>query len=150
MERDDLLLRAIAEGATKSAALAERTGLSPASVGRGLRRLIASGHVFSPARGVYRLTSSGEHVLASPGRGAAPAVPAPQAAPEPTEQPSSPARAEGGVSLPGWLVGGALVVLGVGAIALRALVARSSAATPPAVVPPSPAAWPDNGQSWNW
>jgi DNA-binding IclR family transcriptional regulator len=42
MDRDDLLLRAIAEGATTSAALAARTGLSPASVWRGLRRLMGS------------------------------------------------------------------------------------------------------------
>jgi len=74
MDRDDLLLRAIAEGATTSAALAARTGLSPASVWRGLRRLMGSSHVFSPARGVYRLTASGERVLALPG-GEPPAAP---------------------------------------------------------------------------
>ncbi len=66
MDRDDLILRAIAEGATTSAAVAARTGLTPASVWRGLRHLSRTGHVFSPTWAVYRLTASGERVLALP------------------------------------------------------------------------------------
>ena len=63
MYRDDLILRAIAAGATSTATIAERTGISTASVWRGLHRLIGSGHVFSPVRGIYRLTDSGAALL---------------------------------------------------------------------------------------
>ncbi len=183
MDRDDLLLRAIAEGATTSAALAARTGLSPASVWRGLRRLIGSGHVFSPARGVYRLTASGERVLGLPG-GEPPAAPGqathhtgpgslvassvpeqdpdpaarhaggptaePRPAPERTELLGSRTWTEGRATVRAWLVGGALVALGVGFLALRARVARTAAPAPPAASPPLPAAWPYNGQTWGW
>jgi hypothetical protein len=183
MDRDDLLLRAIAEGATTSAALAARTGLSPASVWRGLRRLMGSSHVFSPTRGVYRLTASGELVLTLPG-GEPPAAPGrathhtgpeslvassvpqqdpdpaarhaggptaePRPAPEQTELPGSRTWTERRATVRAWLVGGALVVLGVGAIALLAAVARPPAPAPPAVIPPPPAAWPYSGQSWGW
>lgn len=157
MERDDLLLRAIAEGATSSAALAERTGLSPASVWRGLRRLMASEYVFSPTRGIYRLTASGERVLAPHGGDPAAAVgriPS-DAGLEPPVTVSTPqrdlrasSRQAGAATLPTWLVGSALVALGVGVVALLAIVARPSAPVPPSVTPASPAAWPYDGQTW--
>jgi hypothetical protein len=66
MYRDDLILQGIAAGATSTATLAEHTGISTASVWRGLRRLMGSSHVFSPARGVYRLTDSGAALLGLP------------------------------------------------------------------------------------
>ncbi len=66
MNRDDLLLGGIADGATSPAALTDRTGLTLSSVKRGLRHLITTGHVFSPARGTYRLTTLGATVLARP------------------------------------------------------------------------------------
>ena len=79
MDRDDLILRAIAEGATTSAEVANRAGLTPASVWRGLRHLIRAGQVFSPTWAVYRLTASGKRVLAMPER-------EPSAAPEGTDE----------------------------------------------------------------
>jgi hypothetical protein len=150
MDRDDLLLRAIAEGATSSAALAVRTSLSPASVWRGLRRLVAAEYVFSPARGVYRLTASGERVLEPTGAPERETQDTDPRAPEPTERPASRAGTEDRPALRAWLVGGALVALGVGVFALRARVARTAAPAPPAASPPSPAAWPYNGQTWGW
>ena len=66
MNRDDLLLRGLADGATSPAALTDRTGLTLSSVKRGLRHLSTTGHVFSPARGTYRLTTLGATVLARP------------------------------------------------------------------------------------
>lgn len=68
MYRDDLILQGIAAGAVSTATLAEHTGISTASVWRGLRRLRQSGQVFSPARGVYRLTDSGAALLGLPDR----------------------------------------------------------------------------------
>ena len=61
------------------------------------------------------------------------------------------AGTEGGVTPRAWLLGGALVALGVGVIALRALVARAPAPTLPAVAPlPLAAGSPYNGQTWAW
>jgi biotin operon repressor len=66
MYRDDLILQGIAAGASSTATLAEMTGISTASVWRGLYRLRQSGQVFSPVRGVYRLTPSGAALLVLP------------------------------------------------------------------------------------
>jgi biotin operon repressor len=74
MYRDDLILQGIEAGATSTATLAERTGMSPATVWRGLQRLMGSGHVFSPVRGVYRVTASGAAALGL-SDGEPPAVP---------------------------------------------------------------------------
>ncbi len=75
MDRDDQLLRGIADGATSPAALEERTGLTHATVWRGLHRLEESGHVFSPARSVYRLSALGQTALSLPRQ--EPAMPQP-------------------------------------------------------------------------
>ena len=162
MERDDLLLHALAEGATGSAALAARTGLSPASVWRGLRHLMDTGHVFSGTRGVYRLTPLGEAVLAAlSGTGGAgparmthetgPGSPVVASIPEPDHGAAAGAvAAVWGDRVPVgiWLVGGALVALGVGVIAHLATVARRPAPAPPPVPPPAPIGWPYSGQNW--
>ena len=68
MYRDDLILQGIAAGASSTATLAEHAGISTASVWRGLRRLRQSGQVFSPVRGIYRLTPSGAALLVLPDR----------------------------------------------------------------------------------
>ncbi len=178
MDRDDRLLRAIAEGATSSAALAERTGLSPASVWRGLHRLSGSGYVFSPTRGVYRLTAVGARVLAPSGApdpssdpavqespagtfvaARAPALPAqedsaptiaPQPEPKRTPPPGDGAPAENGARMPDWLRWSGLVALGVGVVAFLYAVAQPPAPAPPPAVPPQPVGWPYNGQRWDW
>jgi biotin operon repressor len=77
MHRDDLILQGLAAGAMSTATLAEHTGISTASVWRGLRRLMQSGQVFSPVRGIYRLTPTGAALLVLPDR-------VPPAAPEPS------------------------------------------------------------------
>lgn len=78
MYRDDLIIQGLAAGATSTATLAKRSGLSTASVGRGLQRLMMSGRVFSPLRGVYRLTASGQALLGQPDQ-ERPALPEPSA-----------------------------------------------------------------------
>ena len=67
MERDELLLRGLSDGATSTVKLAERSGLPPSTVHRGLRHLIKTGHVFSPRYSVYRLTGLGQTVAGAPG-----------------------------------------------------------------------------------
>jgi biotin operon repressor len=68
MYRDDLILQGLAAGASSTATLAEHAGISTASVWRGLYRLRQAGQVFSPVRGVYRLTPSGAALLVLPDR----------------------------------------------------------------------------------
>jgi hypothetical protein len=68
MYRDDLILQGLAAGASSTATLAKMTGISTASVWRGLRRLMQADQVFSPVRGVYRLTPSGAALLVLPDR----------------------------------------------------------------------------------
>ena len=180
MDRDDLLLRAIADGATTSAEVADRTGITPSSVWRGLRHLVGTGHVFSPARGVYRVTALGARVLAlpdrepsttserprdrvdrgslvdssvsapEPGPATRQAPPTAETEPDPERtEPEGSARAEGRSTVRAWLVGSALVALGVGVIALLSGVARPAAPAPPAAAPPLSGGWPYNGwQGW--
>jgi hypothetical protein len=64
----------------------------------------------------------------------------PRPAPERTELPGSRTWTEGRATVRACLVGGALVALGVGVIALLATVARLPVPAPPAVAPPPPAA----------
>ena len=98
MYRDDLILQGLATSATSTATLAKRTGLSPASVGRGLQRLMEAGQVFSPVRGRYRLTAAGEALL-RPADGDPAGTPAhaaePASEPRPVE-PEPPAVPDGG------------------------------------------------------
>jgi hypothetical protein len=58
----------MAAGASSTATLAKMTGISTASVWRGLCRLRQAGQVFSPVRGIYRLTPSGAALLVLPDR----------------------------------------------------------------------------------
>ena len=56
MERDDKILQVLAEGPARTAEIAERSGLSPAAVKRGLGHLKEAEYIYAPTRGVYRLT----------------------------------------------------------------------------------------------
>jgi hypothetical protein len=58
-----MLLTGLADGEESTADLTLSTGLPERTVRRGLHRLIGSGHVFSPERGSYRLTSAGDAVV---------------------------------------------------------------------------------------
>ena len=64
MTRDELLLAALADGETCTAALSARTGLSERACRYGLHHLIAGDYVWSPARGRYRLTARGRTIAA--------------------------------------------------------------------------------------
>lgn len=97
MYRDDEILQGLARGATSTATLADATGLSTASVGRGLARLMEAGHVFSPVRGVYRLTASGEALLGPPGEDR-PAHAVGTASPPSSVQPEPPVAPDTGQS----------------------------------------------------
>lgn len=59
MSPDEQILALLAEGPTGTQDLAESMDWHDRSVRRRLRRLIRDGYVFSPSRGLYRLTSRG-------------------------------------------------------------------------------------------
>jgi hypothetical protein len=118
MTRDEMLLTGLAEGEGSTADLMLFSGLPERTVRRGLRRLIGSGHVFSPIRGSYGLTSVGNAVVEE----LSPSEPAPL-----IEQSREPHRERDAVpsqaGVPGW-VWGAIV----GAVAAAAVLwARQSA-----------------------
>jgi hypothetical protein len=62
MTRDELLLDTLAKGESSTAALALATGLGERTCRYGLRRLAEEGYVWSPARGLYRLTAVGRTI----------------------------------------------------------------------------------------
>ena len=62
MTRDELLLAALAEGEASTATLSQHTGLRERTCRYGLRRLIAEGYAWSPARGTWRLTGRGRTI----------------------------------------------------------------------------------------
>jgi DNA-binding IclR family transcriptional regulator len=62
MTRDELLLSALTEGETSTAALSRCTGLGERTCRSGLRHLIGEGYVWSPERGTYRLTGQGRAI----------------------------------------------------------------------------------------
>ena len=66
MERNDLILQALADGPAGSAALVARTGLPPSTVKRALRHLLAGDYVFASGPARYRLTARGRAVSPEP------------------------------------------------------------------------------------
>jgi len=164
MYRDDLILQGIAAGASSTATLAEMTGISTASVWRGLCRLRQAGQVFSPVRGAYRLTPSGAALLVLPDR-VPPAALEPSADPADDQPLVTPASSQSGpgdrpdtkgdregeiapasASVAGrfdWGAFGVGVVLVLGGLALGrlglALLAARQDAPPPSEPPEEPA-----------
>ena len=65
MTRDELLLAALAAGATTTAALMDATGVTERTCRYGLSHLIAVGYVWSPERGRWRLTETGRAIAAT-------------------------------------------------------------------------------------
>ena len=59
MSPDEQILVLLAEGPAGTQALAASMDWHDRSIRRRLRRLIRDGYVFSPSRGLYRLTSRG-------------------------------------------------------------------------------------------
>lgn len=116
-----------AEGSTEG--LVGSTGLSERTVRRGLHRLIGSGHVFSPARGRYRLTLLGD-AMASELAGAAVAS---ARADAPPVLPGYVAPMGPRVGVPGWAwvaVGALAAVAVLGANKRPQLAQRPPATTP--------------------
>ncbi|MGD0861777.1 MAG: hypothetical protein ABSA21_03335 [Candidatus Limnocylindrales bacterium] len=64
MTRDELLLAALARGQSSTVALAYETGLGERTCRYGLRHLIGADYVWSPERGLYRLTARGRTIAA--------------------------------------------------------------------------------------
>ena len=172
MDRDDQILHGLAKGATSTATLAASTGLSGSSVGRGLRRLIECGQVFSPVRGRYRLTAAGEALL-GPADGEpagtlehsaetmddqGPDVPESRAAPHAGQRPGT-APADPLARQFDWPAVALGVVLALGGVSLvrllMAILGTHTAVRPPSAPParpPQPAApppvWPGMGPAW--
>ncbi|MFZ0168988.1 MAG: hypothetical protein WAL64_06140 [Candidatus Dormiibacterota bacterium] len=125
MTRDEMLLTSLVGGEGSTADLTLFTGLPERTVRRGLRRLIGSGHVFSPIRGSYRLTSAGSAVVL----GLSPSDPATliEQSREPHhERDAVPSHA----GVPGW-VWGAIVGAVAAAAVLGARQARQASQPPP-------------------
>jgi hypothetical protein len=64
MTRDELLLSALARGESSTVALANATGLRERTCRYGLTRLIGADYVWSPKRGLFRLTARGRMIAA--------------------------------------------------------------------------------------
>lgn len=63
MSTDERILYLLGFGPSGSRALAESLGCSDRTIRRRLQRLIRGGYVFSPIRGLYRLTQLGRAVM---------------------------------------------------------------------------------------
>jgi len=63
MTDDEHILVLLLDGPSSSMLLAEALAWNDRSVRRRLRRLIRDGYVFSPTRGLYRITTSGRAVI---------------------------------------------------------------------------------------
>jgi hypothetical protein len=143
MTRDELLLAAMAAGATTTAALARATSLIERTCRYGLSHLIAVGYVWSPERGRWRLTESGRAIAATLPSLAAMEWPAPEPVALPvdeggtvitsdTPQPTSlPADAPVTPTSLWWTLAGI-------AAAVVLTLARQSPTLPPASPPPAP------------
>lgn len=151
MTRDELLLAAMAAGATTTAALSSATGVTERTCRYGLSHLIAIGYAWSPERGRWRLTDAGRAIAAT--------LPSLSAADPPaTESTALPANESETVvaahaAQPASVSGDApsthaslwWTLAGIAAAVVLALARRSAAMPPP--TPPSapPAVWPYDG-----
>lgn len=71
---DEAILLLLTQGPAGTIAISDRLGIPERSVRRRLRRLIRDGYVFSPERGIYRITAAGLAAVLPvelPGSGAA-------------------------------------------------------------------------------
>jgi len=151
MTRDELLLTALAAGATTTAALVRSTGVTERTCRYGVSHLIAVGHVWSPERGRWRLTEAGRAIASTLPSLAAAERPAAQSVALPvdeggtviaadTAELASPAEDPPGAPGSFWWT-----LAGIGAVVVLAL-ARRSATLPPSAPPPaSPIVWPYDG-----
>ena len=146
MTRDELLLAALAAGATTTAGLMRSTGVKERSCRYGLSHLVAVGYAWSPERGCWRLTEAG--------RAIASALPSLLPAERPSAESVVPAVDEGGTATADetaepdgalgtraalwWALAGA-----IGAVLLA--LARRSAISPPSPPSAPPTVWPYDG-----
>ena len=151
MTRDELLLAALAAGATSTAALVRATGVGERSCRYGLSHLVATGYAWSPERGRWQLTEAGRAIastlpslsttarpdaesIALPGGegGAATAAEIAELVPPPEDPSGTPAALW-------WMLAG------IAAAVVLALARRSATAPPPAPPSPPPTIWPYDG-----
>lgn len=143
MTRDELLLAALAGGATTTAALMDATGVIERTCRYGLSHLIAVGYVWSPERGHWRLTEAGRAIAATLPGVAAMGPPAPESIALPVDEGGtviaadtaelalSPEEPPGAPGSFWWTLAGI-------AVAVVLAIARRSASSPPPVPPPAP------------
>lgn len=151
MTRDELLLAALAAGATSTAGLMRATGVRERSCRYGLSRLIGAGYAWSPARGRWQLTEAGRAIAVT--------LPSVSAAERPDPESGARPPAEGGSataaettelapppgSPPGAPTSFWWTLAAIAAAVALALAQRSATAppTPPATAPPT--LWPYDG-----
>lgn len=151
MTRDELLLAAMAGGATTTAALVRSTGVTERTCRYGLSHLIAVGYVWSPERGRWQLTEAGRAIAATLPSLAAIERPAPEsiALPEDeggtviaadTAQPASLPDNPSGTPASLWWT-----LAGIAAAVVLAVARRSATWPPPAPPPAPPIVWPYDG-----
>jgi len=151
MTRDELLLAALATGATSTAGIMRATGVRERSCRYGLTRLIAVGYAWSPQRGRWRLTEAGRAIAST--------LPSLAAAGPPDAESIAPPAGDGGAAtgakttelggppehLSGTPAAFWWTLAGIAAAVVLALARRSAAV--PSPPPPStpPTMWSDDG-----
>lgn len=151
MTRDELLLAALAEGDTTTAALMRSTGMTERTCRYGISHLIAVGCVWSPERGRWRLTEAGRAIAWTlPSLSAADQADAePIALPVGDDrtvtaaeatQPASAAEVPAGTSASFWWM-----LAGIAAAVVLTLARRSASSPPPAPPSAPPVVWAYDG-----
>lgn len=151
MTRDELLLAAMAAGATTTAALMGATGVTERTCRYGLSHLITVGCVWSPERGRWRLTDAGQAIAAT--------LPSLSAAEPPAAESTALPMTESGTVVAAHAAQPALLpkdpsgtptsfwwtVAGIAAAVVVALARRSAGAPPPLAPSAPPTVWPYDG-----
>lgn len=151
MTRNELLLAALAAGATSTAALVRATGVGERSCRYGLSHLVAAGYAWSPERGRWRLTEAGRAIAATlPGLPAAgppdaasvvlPAGEGGTATGAKTTELAPPPEKPSGTPASFWWT-----LAGIAAAVVLALARRSATSPPPPPPSTPPTIWPYDG-----
>ena len=151
MTRDELILAAMAAGATTTVALIGATGVTERTCRYGLSHLITVGYVWSPERGRWRLTDAGQAIAAT--------LPSLSAAEPPAAESTTLPVTESGTVVTAHAAQPALLpkdtlgtpasvwwaLAGIAGAVVVALTRRSASSPPPAPPPAPPTVWPYNG-----
>jgi hypothetical protein len=151
MTRDELLLAALAAGATTTAALMRSTGVTERTCRYGLSHLIAVGYAWSPERGRWRLTEAGRAIASTLPSLAALERPDAQSVALPVDEGGTVIAADGAdLALPPDEPSGTPASLwwalaGIIAAVVLAIARRSATSPPPAPPSAPPTVWPYDG-----